>query len=70
MFRRSLGMPMQNLFARVLRDETAATAIEYSLILGLVALAAVSAFTLLAQSVDDMYGLVSSSVIDVMPAGG
>ena len=61
---------MQQALARFLRNERAATAIEYSLILGLVALAAVTAFTLLAQSVDDMYGVVSSSVINVMPAGG
>ena len=61
---------MHDTFARFLHDETAATAIEYSLILGLVAMAAVAAFTLLGQSVGDMYGVVSSNVIDVMPAGG
>ena len=61
---------MQDAFAKFLHDENAATAIEYSLILGLVAMATVAAFTLLSQSVGDMYGVVSSSVIDVMPAGG
>ena len=61
---------MHDIFAGFLHDERAATAIEYSLILGLIALAAVTAFTLLGQSVGDMYGVVSSSVIDVMPAGG
>jgi len=61
---------MPEKFAELLHDERAATAIEYSLILGLVAMAAVAAFTLLGQSVNDMYGVVSSSVINVMPAGG
>lgn len=61
---------MQDIFASFLHDESAATAIEYSLILGLVAMAAVAAFTLLGQSVGDMYGVVSTSVINVMPAGG
>ena len=61
---------MHHLIARFLHDESAATAIEYSFILGLVAVAAVAAFTLLGQSVGDMYGAVSSNVINVMPAGG
>ena len=61
---------MHDTFAGFLHDESAATAIEYSLILGLVALAAVTAFTLLGQSVGDMYGGISSSVINVMPVGG
>jgi len=61
---------MHDTFARFLQDEGGATGIEYSLILGLVAMAAVAAFALLGQSVGDMYGAVSSSVINVMPAGG
>ena len=61
---------MQDVIGRLLHDESAATAIDYSLILGLVAMAAVTAFTLLGQSVGDMYGVVSSNVINVMPAGG
>ena len=61
---------MQDIIARLLHDESAAAAIDYSLILGLIAMAAVAAFTSLGQSVGDMYGVVSSNVINVMPAGG
>ena len=64
------GETVNQIFAEFLRDESAATAIEYSLILGLVALVTVAAVTALAQSVDDMYSHVSSSVIDVLPASG
>ena len=51
------------------RDDGAATALEYSLVLGIVVLGALGAFQYFGQSVDGMYGYVSSSVISVMPAG-
>ncbi len=62
-------MLMPEMFTKFLQNDGAATAIEYSLMLGLIAMVAVAAFGLLGQSVDVMYGHVSSSVIDVMPAG-
>ena len=54
---------------KFLRDLSGATAIEYALMLGLVVLAVVGAFHALGDSMTDMYGYVSSSVISVMPAG-
>ena len=60
---------MPSMFTKFLQNDDAATAIEYSLMLGLVAMVAVVAFEFLGQSVDDMYGHISSSVIYVMPAG-
>ncbi len=63
------GMLMPEMFAKFLQNNGAATVIEYSLMLGLVAIASVAAFVLLGQGVDDMYGRISSSVIYVMPAG-
>ncbi len=57
------------MFTKFLQNDDAATAIEYSLMLGLVAMVAVVAFEFLGQGVDDMYGHISSSVIYVMPAG-
>ncbi len=51
---------------RFLQDDGAATAIEYSLILGLVVLATVGAFQFLGQSLGNMYLYVSSNVTSSM----
>ncbi len=53
---------MPDALIRFLRDDGAATAIEYSLILGLVVLATVGAFQFLGQSLGNMYLYVSSNV--------
>lgn len=55
--------------AAFLRSERGATAIEYSLMLGLVVLASVAAFTQLGQGMTNMYGYISSNVISAMPSG-
>ncbi len=47
---------------RFLKDESGATAIEYSMILGLVVLAIVASIELLSSSLSNMYFFVSSSV--------
>ncbi len=47
---------------RFLKDESGATAIEYSMILGLVVLAIVASIELLSSSLSNMYLFVSSSV--------
>lgn len=52
-----------------LRDESGATAIEYSLILGLVVLAIVGSINLLSDSLSNMYLFVSSSVTGVVNGG-
>ena len=60
---------------RFLKDESGATAIEYSMILGLVVLAIVASIELLSSSLSNMYLFVSSSVTSataflVMTNGG
>ena len=53
---------MTEILIRFLEDDGAATAIDYSLILGLVVLAIVGAIQLLGQSLGNMYLYVSSNV--------
>ena len=53
-----------------LKDDRAATAIEYSLMLGLVVLAIVGSIELLSESLGNMYGFVSSSVTGAVNGGG
>ncbi len=57
---------MTEILIRFLEDDGAATAIEYSLILGLVVLATVGAFQFLGQSLGNMYLYVSSNVTSSM----
>jgi pilus assembly protein Flp/PilA len=53
-----------------LKDDSGATAIEYSLILGLVVLAIVGSIELLSNSLTNMYFFVSSAVTGAVNAGG
>jgi len=55
---------------RFLTDESGATAIEYSLMLGLVVLAIVGSIELLSNSLSNMYLFVSSNVTSVVNGGG
>lgn len=55
---------------KFLADESGATAIEYSLMLGLVVLAIVGSIQLLSNSLSDMYFFVSSSVTSSVNGGG
>ena len=57
---------MIEILIRFLEDDGAATAIEYSLILGLVVLATVGSFQFLGQSLGNMYLYVSSNVTSSM----
>ena len=54
---------------KFLKDDSGATAIEYSLMLGLVVLAIVGSVELLSSSLSNMYLFVSSSVTGAMPGG-
>ena len=54
---------------RFLKDDSGATAIEYSLMLGLVVLAIVGSVELLSSSLSNMYFFVSSSVTGAIPGG-
>lgn len=55
---------------KFLTDESGATAIEYSLILGLVVLAIVGSIEGLSGSLSNMYFFVSSSVTGAVNGGG
>ena len=58
---------MLKILVKFLRDDDAATAIEYSMILGLIVVAIVGALQVLGQGIDDMYNYVSSNVTGSMP---
>lgn len=55
---------------KFLKDDSGATAIEYSLMLGLVVLAIVGSIELLSDSLGNMYVFVSSSVTGAVNGGG
>jgi pilus assembly protein Flp/PilA len=52
------------MFAKFLRDESGATAIEYGLIAALVAIAAIAAMTTLGNELTETFQLVSSQLDD------
>ena len=53
-------------FSNLLRDEKAATAVEYGLIIAMIVLAMVGALSLLGTTTTDMWNDVSSTVTSVM----
>lgn len=55
------------MLTRFFKDESGATAIEYGLIAALVAVAIITALTLLGQSLSDMFDTVANTVSN---AGG
>ena len=63
-------MAKKSHIAKFLKDDSAATAIEYSLILGLVVLAIVGSIHGLSDSLASMYFHVSSSVTGAVNGGG
>lgn len=64
------SLAMRRDLGKFLTDDSGATAIEYSLILGLVVLAIVGSINLLSDSLSNMYLFVSSSVTGAVNAGG
>lgn len=60
---------MGKILKAFLRDDSGATAIEYSLMLGLVVLAIVGSIELLSGSLSNMYFFVSSSVTGAVGGG-
>ena len=51
-------------FAKFLRDESGATAVEYGLIVALVSFAAIGAYGTLGNAMETMYGRVESVVLN------
>jgi pilus assembly protein Flp/PilA len=54
-----------SVFKRLLLDESGATSIEYGLIAGLVAIAALAAWTTLGDSLDTLFSNVAGTVASV-----
>jgi pilus assembly protein Flp/PilA len=59
------GTNMKTLFIRMWADKRGATAVEYGLILALIALAAVTAIRGVATETTDMWNNVSDTVVGV-----
>ena len=53
---------MINVIRKLIKDESGATAIEYGLIAALVSVAAVAALTTVGESLQDMFGMVSTTL--------
>ena len=60
---------MINVIRKLIKDESGATAIEYGLIAALVSVAAVASLTLLGESLQDMFGMVSGTLDAAVTAG-
>ena len=50
-----------------IEDRSGATAIEYGLIAALVSVAGITAFDLLGGSVNDIFGFVTSNIVESIP---
>ena len=53
---------MSKVFARFVKDESGATAIEYALIAGLMATALIAAFTLLGGQIESAFTSIGASM--------
>lgn len=58
---------MKNLFSRFIEDESGATAIEYGLIAGLIAIAIIAGAGSLGNALDNQLDAISNEVSDVTP---
>jgi pilus assembly protein Flp/PilA len=58
---------MNKLFAKFLKDESGATAIEYGLIAALIALAIVTGAGLLGNALDNQFSDIAERLSDSMP---
>ncbi|WP_153770599.1 Flp family type IVb pilin [Labrenzia sp. CE80] len=56
---------MKNLFARFAKDESGATAIEYGLIAGLIAVALITVLGTLSDSLNGLFSSISSELDSV-----
>ncbi|QDA35687.1 Flp family type IVb pilin (plasmid) [Paracoccus liaowanqingii] len=58
---------MKNRLVRLVRNESGATAIEYGLIAGLVAVVLVTALALMGDSLNDTFTAITGSMPTTMP---
>jgi pilus assembly protein Flp/PilA len=56
------GVPMPKLFARLLKDESGATAIEYGLIAALIAVALITGAGALGNSLNTQFNAISTKL--------
>jgi len=61
---------MREVFKRLLAEETGATAIEYGLIAGLIAVVIIGALTLTGTSLSSLFGAVAGKLNDVADSAG
>ena len=59
-----------NLAVRLRRDEKGATAVEYGIMVGLIAIVIIVAVTLLGKTLDDMFTQVQCSIIGKLYTAG
>ena len=59
----------RNIFTRMLEDELGATAIEYGLIVALVSMAAIGAYTALGQELQTFFTSVKTTLNAATPGG-
>ena len=57
-----------NIFARFVKDESGATAIEYGLIAALIAVGIIAAATLLGGTISDLFNSIESTMNSAIPA--
>ena len=60
---------MSILISRFLKDNSGATAIEYGLIAALVSVAAIGALTAMGQSLQGLFGMVSTTLASAVSGG-
>lgn len=58
---------MKNIVSRFAKDESGATAIEYGLIAGLIAIAIIGAATTLGTQLSAMFGRISNTLSGAVP---
>jgi len=61
---------MLSIFRRLLKNEKGATAIEYTLIASLIAVAAITAMTTVGGTIQNVLDSVSTTMSGAAPAGG
>ncbi len=59
---------MKNLFARFMKDESGATAIEYGLIAGLIAVAIIAGASTLGNALDDQFNDLADEIENASPS--
>jgi pilus assembly protein Flp/PilA len=61
---------MKSLVTRFVKDESGATAIEYGLIAGLIAVVIITSVTLLGTNLSSLFGRLAAALTPVAGAGG